>query len=123
MLIVLGGTGHAGSSVAVDLLEQGEQVTVITRDNKKTKEWERRGAKNAVVDVLDSKKLKEIFRTGTRLFLLNPPAGQDRYFLEIGDPVENRNSLPPKLDEAEKAERGKKAEELAAKYRTEILVS
>ena len=74
MFIILGGTGHVGSSVAATLLEKGEQVTVITHDDKKVGEWKKRGAKTAVVDVLDSDKLREVFKTGTRLFLLNPPA-------------------------------------------------
>lgn len=74
MHIILGGTGHVGSSVATTLLEKGEKVTVITHDEKKVAEWEKRGAKTAVLDVLDSDKLREVFRTGTRLFLLNPPA-------------------------------------------------
>jgi uncharacterized protein YbjT (DUF2867 family) len=74
MYIVLGGTGHVGSSVAATLLQQGEKVTVITHDNKKIKDWEKRGAKTAIVDVLDINSLREVFKTGTRLFLLNPPA-------------------------------------------------
>ena len=47
---------------------------VITHDDEKVKNWENRGAKNAVADVVDSDKLREVFDTGTRLFLLNPPA-------------------------------------------------
>lgn len=74
MYIILGGTGHVGSSVAATLLEKGEKVTVITHDEKKVDEWEKRGAKTAVVDVLDTDKLQAVFKTGTRLFLLNPPA-------------------------------------------------
>ena len=74
MYIILGGTGHVGSSVATALLKKDEKVTVITHDDKKVAEWEKRGAKTAVVDVLDTDKLREIFNTGTRLFLLNPPA-------------------------------------------------
>ena len=74
MYIVLGGTGHVGSSVAANLLEQGEDVTIITHDSKKADEWEKKGAKVAVVDVLDTDQLRKVFKTGKRLFLLNPPA-------------------------------------------------
>ena len=35
---------------------------------------EKSAAKTAVVDVLESDKLREVFKTVTRLFLLNPPA-------------------------------------------------
>lgn len=74
MYIILGGTGHVGSSVAANLLERGEDVAIITRDSKKTDEWEKRGAKVVVVDVLDTDELRKVFKTGKRLFLLNPPA-------------------------------------------------
>lgn len=75
MYIVLGGTGHVGSSVAATLLEKGQAVTIVTHNAQKTGEWQRRGAKTAVVDVCDIGKLHQVFKTGKRLFLLNPPAG------------------------------------------------
>lgn len=74
MYIVLGGTGHVGSAVAETLLERGEEVTVVTRDSEKADEWKNRGAKVAVVDVLDTDELRKVFAAGKRLFLLNPPA-------------------------------------------------
>lgn len=74
MYIILGGTGNVGSSVAETLLEKGEEVTVVTHSPKKVSVWEQKGAKVAVVDVYDSDKLREVFNTGERLFLLNPPA-------------------------------------------------
>ena len=51
------------------------------------------------------------------------PAGQEEFFLEIGDPVASRTAPPPELDEAAKAERMAKAKALAPKYRTEFVVS
>lgn len=74
MVIILGGTGHVGSAVAKHLLEKGQAVTIITRRREKTAAWEKRGAQTAVVDVNETAKLHGIFKTGTRLFLLNPPA-------------------------------------------------
>jgi uncharacterized protein YbjT (DUF2867 family) len=73
MYIILGGTGNVGSSVAKTLLEKGEKVTIVSRDAKKISEWEEKGAKFAVCDVADADKLREIFKTGKRAFLLNPP--------------------------------------------------
>lgn len=73
MYIILGGTGNVGSSVAETLLEKGEKVTIVSRDEKKVSEWKRKGAKVAVVDVLETDKLREVFKTGKRAFLLNPP--------------------------------------------------
>jgi mannose-6-phosphate isomerase-like protein (cupin superfamily) len=56
-----------------------------------------------------------------RMFCICAPAGQEDFFLEIGVPVASRTAPPPKLDEAGQAEFRKKAEALAAKYRTELL--
>lgn len=55
-----------------------------------------------------------------RLLCTCSPAGQEEFFLEIGDPVPTRTSTPPEIDEAEKAARLAKGRSLAAKYRTEI---
>ena len=60
-------------------------------------------------------------RQPARMLCLCSPAGQELFFAEVGDPVEDRNSPPVKLSDAEKAERGKKAMSLAGKYRTEML--
>ena len=49
------------------------------------------------------------------------PAGQDEFFAQVGDRVASRNSPPPKLNAEEQGERGKKAAELAPRYRTKIL--
>ena len=49
------------------------------------------------------------------------PAGQEEFFAQVGDRVAGRNSPPPKLSPEEQAERGKRAAELAPKYRTEML--
>lgn len=74
MHIILGGTGHIGSALAGTLLDLGEAVTVVSRDEKKRAGWEEKGAKFALVDVLDVEALKEVLKTGERLFMLNPPA-------------------------------------------------
>jgi quercetin dioxygenase-like cupin family protein len=57
-----------------------------------------------------------------RLLCMCTPAGQDEFFLAIGDPVDSRTASPPKLTQAEQAERGQRAKALSAKYRTELLV-
>jgi quercetin dioxygenase-like cupin family protein len=49
------------------------------------------------------------------------PAGQEEFFMAIGDPLESRTSQPPKPDKAAMEERMKKAMALAPKYRTELL--
>lgn len=74
MHIILGGTGNIGSALAGTLMDLGEEVTVVSHDEKKRAQWEERGAQFALVDVLDVQALKDVFNTGERLFLLNPPA-------------------------------------------------
>lgn len=74
MHIILGGTGRVGSATARALLMRGEAVTVVTRDAARAVELRNAGAQVAVADVRDVKKLREILRTGSTAFLLNPPA-------------------------------------------------
>lgn len=74
MFIILGASGHVGSAVAQTLLDRGLPVTAVTHDAAKVAEWEQRGATAAVVDVRDSDALRRVLQTGTRAFLLNPPA-------------------------------------------------
>ena len=57
----------------------------------------------------------------TRLLCICSPAGQEDFFREVGVPVATRTTPPPKLDEAGMAAFLKEAEELAPKYRTELL--
>jgi quercetin dioxygenase-like cupin family protein len=56
-----------------------------------------------------------------RMLCMCSPAGQDEFFMLVGDRVDGADSPPPKLDDAQKAERRAKAVELAPKFRTELL--
>jgi uncharacterized protein YbjT (DUF2867 family) len=77
MHIILGGTGHVGSTVAQTLLYQGEPVTIVSHDPDKAGEWRAQGAEVAIADIHDADALHAIFRRGRRAFLLNPPAPTD----------------------------------------------
>ncbi|MDO3431889.1 NmrA family NAD(P)-binding protein [Rhizobium sp. CBN3] len=74
MYIIVGGTGRVGSAVAKTLLDQGEAVTIVTRNPEKRGAWRRRGAEVALADVHDVASLRTVFRRGKRAFLLNPNA-------------------------------------------------
>src|SRR6266852_5467762 len=52
-----------------------------------------------------------------RLLCICSPSGQEAFFMAIGDPVASRTAPPPKLSEAEQAERRAKAEALAPRFR------
>jgi uncharacterized cupin superfamily protein len=57
-----------------------------------------------------------------RMLCMCTPAGQEDFFMAVGDLVDSRTAPPPKLSSAEQAERIQRAKALAAKYRTELLV-
>jgi uncharacterized protein YbjT (DUF2867 family) len=72
--IVLGATGHVGSHVAASLLAKGCPVTVVTRSEENAAVWRDCGAQAAISDVADVERLRSVFQTGKRAFILNPPA-------------------------------------------------
>ena len=74
MFVVLGATGHVGSAVARTLLDRSEPVLAVTRSPEKARDWERRGAQAAVLDVGDPDALRSVLPRGGRLFALNPLA-------------------------------------------------
>lgn len=74
MYIIMGATGHVGSATARALLKRGEAVTAVTRDVAKAEDLRQLGAKVAGADIHDVEAMRRIFRSGKRLFLLNPPA-------------------------------------------------
>jgi uncharacterized protein YbjT (DUF2867 family) len=72
--IILGGTGHVGSTLTQALLDRNEPVTVVPHSPNARAEWEAKGAEVAVADVHDTDSLRDVLRRGTRAFLLNPLA-------------------------------------------------
>jgi len=56
-----------------------------------------------------------------RMLCMCTPAGQEEFFLEIGDQVSSRTAKAPELSEEEKVKFIKKASALAPEYRTEII--
>jgi quercetin dioxygenase-like cupin family protein len=56
-----------------------------------------------------------------RMLCICSPAGQERFFLEVGVPVATRTAPPPKLSEQEQAAFIEKVKALTPKYGTELL--
>ena len=56
-----------------------------------------------------------------RLLCICAPAGQEKFFAEVGIAVASRATVAPALDEAAQIEFIKKAQDLAPKYHTELL--
>jgi uncharacterized cupin superfamily protein len=65
---------------------------------------------------------RNVSSRAARLLCICSPAGQEEFFLAVGDRVESSTAPPPQLDEAAKRERIAKAIELAPRYRTELLL-
>ncbi len=74
MNIILGADGHVGSATAKALLKEGQPVTVVLHSDKNAAKWKEQDAVMAIVDVNDTDALHQIFKEGTKAFLLNPPA-------------------------------------------------
>jgi quercetin dioxygenase-like cupin family protein len=56
-----------------------------------------------------------------RMLCICSPAGQEEFFAQVGVPVATRTTPPPKPTPEEQEEFMKRAQELAPKYRTELL--
>jgi uncharacterized cupin superfamily protein len=56
-----------------------------------------------------------------RMLCVCSPAGQEKFFMEVGVPVATRTTSPPKPSEKEQAAFVEKVKALAPKYHTELL--
>jgi uncharacterized cupin superfamily protein len=56
-----------------------------------------------------------------RLLCICSPAGQENFFIAVGDPVATRTEPPAELDEAARAAFIATSQALAPQYRTELL--
>jgi len=56
-----------------------------------------------------------------RMICICSPAGNDRFFLEVGVPVATRTTPPPRLDERQMAEFREKTKAISPKYHIELL--
>ena len=56
-----------------------------------------------------------------RMLCICSPAGQEKFFLEVGAPVPTRTAPPPNMDEAAQAALKAKLAAIALTYRTEML--
>lgn len=65
---------------------------------------------------------KNVSAAPARLLCLCSPAGQEEFFLAVGQLVETRTTPPPPLDESGQAALMAKSLELASRYRSELLL-
>ncbi|SDF41937.1 Uncharacterized conserved protein YbjT, contains NAD(P)-binding and DUF2867 domains [Dyadobacter soli] len=88
--IILGASGRVGSAVTDKLLESGEAVKGVVRNEEKADELKSRGADAAVADAHNLPALKVALRDGETLFALTPETGQEANVLgETNDVLTN----------------------------------
>ncbi|HUJ26195.1 MAG TPA: NmrA family NAD(P)-binding protein [Myxococcales bacterium] len=73
LYVVAGVSGHVGSVVASELLDQKQKVRVIVRDAKKGERWSRRGAEVVEGSVGDAAFVASALKGADGLFVLLPP--------------------------------------------------
>jgi uncharacterized protein YbjT (DUF2867 family) len=90
MHIILGASGQVGSGIVTHLIEKGESVKGIIRDEKKAAELTKRGAAVATANANDLPALVAGFQDGSTLFALTPESGHERNIIgETTDILEN----------------------------------
>ena len=73
MYVVIGATGHTGSTVAERLLAKGEKVRVVGRDERRLERFKQKGAEAFVGDVTDASAMERAFAGADAAYLMIPP--------------------------------------------------
>src|ERR1044071_2345348 len=73
MYAIAGLTGHTGSAAAERLLERGQQVRGIVRDERKASAWKARGVELATASLDDAAALTRALSGVEGAYLLLPP--------------------------------------------------
>ncbi|PWV48913.1 NmrA family NAD(P)-binding protein [Chitinophaga sp. S165] len=90
MHVILGASGQVGSGVVTHLIENGESVKGIVRDEKKAAVLEKSGAAVAIADANDLPSLVAAFQDCSTLFALTPESGHERNVIgQTKDILEN----------------------------------
>jgi uncharacterized protein YbjT (DUF2867 family) len=85
MYVVLGATGNTGSVVTKKLLEMGDKVVAVGRDEAKLAALTALGAEAATIDVSDSAALAKVFANSQGVYALVPPRPKDPDMLATSD--------------------------------------
>jgi uncharacterized protein YbjT (DUF2867 family) len=87
-IIVTGSLGHISKPLAMELIQKGNQVTIITSKSEKQKEIEALGATAAVGSVEDTDFLSTAFEGADAVYCMVPPSfneqNQVEYYSRVG---------------------------------------
>jgi uncharacterized protein YbjT (DUF2867 family) len=90
MNIILGASGQVGSAVVKNLIDKGEPVKGIVRNEHKASALKKDGAEYAIADASNLQSLKKAFKDGDTIFVLTPETGKEENVLaETGKILEN----------------------------------
>jgi len=73
LYVVTGATGRTGAAAAKALLDAGNRVRVVVRDEQKGEAWARLGAEVAVADLSDVAALCSAFSDADGAYIVSPP--------------------------------------------------
>lgn len=73
MYVVIGATGHTGSTVAEKLLAKRERVRVVGRDERRLERLKQNGAEAFVGDVTDASAMARAFSGAEAAYIMVPP--------------------------------------------------
>ena len=73
MYVITGATGHTGSVITEKLLDKGEKVRVIGRDEKRLERFTKKGAEPFVADATDAAALSKAFTGAKAVYAIIPP--------------------------------------------------
>ena len=85
MYVITGATGHTGNIVAKLLLEQGQQVRAIGRDQERLRSLKNAGAEPCVCDLADAGALAKAFAGATAVYVMLPPDMANKDFRALQD--------------------------------------
>jgi len=87
MIVVIGATGHTGSTVAEKLLAKGEKVRVVGRDERKLESFKQNGAEAFVGDAGDANAMARAFSGAEAAYVMIPPNMASPNVLAFSDRV------------------------------------
>jgi uncharacterized protein YbjT (DUF2867 family) len=72
MIVIIGATGRTGGAAARDLLEKGEKLRLVGRDEKKLERLVQNGSEAAVGNIEDVAFLRKVFDGASAVYLVVP---------------------------------------------------
>lgn len=86
--VISGATGRTGTAAAQMLLDQGERVRVLVRNDAAAAAWAAKGAETAMADFTDAESMKTALTGAAGVYLMTPPLATSTDLLADRIPIE-----------------------------------